>query len=67
MLDRAFNDGGAYRQNLKYGFRNLGFEALRTVAPASEAMCANFLLMEPPALKSAMVTPPKLHGGSGDN
>ncbi len=31
-----------------------------TVAPASEASGPNFLLIEPPALKSAMCTPPKL-------
>ena len=34
---------------------------MHTVAPAAEAMCAYFLLMDPPALKSAIVTPPKLH------
>ena len=34
-----------------------------TVAPASEAAWANFLLMEPPALNRAMSTPEKLRQG----
>jgi hypothetical protein len=33
----------------------------RTVQPASEAMGAYFLLMDPPALNRAMSTPSKLH------
>ena len=32
----------------------------RTVAPASAALWANFLLIEPPALNRAMSTSPKL-------
>lgn len=36
-----------------------------TVQPFSEAMCANFLLIDPPALNSAMSTPSKLREGGG--
>lgn len=38
-------------------------ELSTTVQPASDAMGANFLEMEPPAEKSAMSTPLKLRKG----
>ncbi len=63
-LEQQLSDGGhsAPRARALTIVRNFqGGQQHLTVAPAFDAKGPNFLLIEPPALKSAMCTSLKLH------